>query len=285
MTRMSCLAIIRAARDDMSANEKKLADFVLDNAPLVRDYSSQQIAAAVGVSQSSVVKFSQKLGYKGFTDLKLAIHESVVKQESGVALLRGRRAGDRGGSSLRERLFDCKTDALNEAMALNDDVMLQSAARAIEAAGRVQIVGGGPNIAIARDFALRLASTGKPVLAEADYEAQLACARTLRNGDCMVIISTAGQAPQLQELARCAKKARAVVISVTEQAANPVSTMAAIRLYSGSRSGYEDLQGLLATTSKQHVIDLVFYTLLRRDSQGTAATGKGAEPVGIKKAT
>ena len=44
---MSCLAIIRAARDKMSANEKKLADFVLDNAPLIRDYLSQQIAAAV----------------------------------------------------------------------------------------------------------------------------------------------------------------------------------------------------------------------------------------------
>ena len=73
---MSCLTIIRSARDEMSANEKKLADFVLDNASLVRDYSSQQIAASVGVSQSSVVKFSKKLGYRGFTDLKLYLSQS-----------------------------------------------------------------------------------------------------------------------------------------------------------------------------------------------------------------
>lgn len=66
----------------MSASEKRLADFILKNSALIRDYSSQQLAFSVGVSQSSVVKFSQKLGYKGFTNLKLAIRETVVRQDS-----------------------------------------------------------------------------------------------------------------------------------------------------------------------------------------------------------
>ncbi|MFT6735143.1 MAG: DNA-binding MurR/RpiR family transcriptional regulator, partial [Polaribacter sp.] len=74
---MSCLLQIRSIRNDMSANEKKLADYILNNSALLRDYSSQQLARVVGVSQSSVVKFCQKLGYKGYPDLKLAINESV----------------------------------------------------------------------------------------------------------------------------------------------------------------------------------------------------------------
>ena len=44
------------------AIERRIADFMLDNAHLLRDYSSQQLANAVGISQSSVVKFCQKLG-------------------------------------------------------------------------------------------------------------------------------------------------------------------------------------------------------------------------------
>ena len=80
---MSCLLKMRAVREELSVNEKKIADFILNNAALIRDYSSLNLAASVGVSQSSIIKFSQKLNYRGFTDLKLAIHESVVKSHSG----------------------------------------------------------------------------------------------------------------------------------------------------------------------------------------------------------
>ncbi|MFC7159061.1 hypothetical protein [Pseudidiomarina halophila] len=75
---MSCLLKIRAMREDMSLIERKLADFILENTHLLRDYSSQQLADAIGVSQSSVVKFSQKLGYRGYPDLKFAVNEAVV---------------------------------------------------------------------------------------------------------------------------------------------------------------------------------------------------------------
>ena len=163
---MSCLTIIRSARDEMSANEKKLADFVLENASLVRDYSSQQIAAAVGVSQYSVVKFSQKLGYKGFTDLKLAIHESVVKQESNVSLLHGGGASAGAQVSLKDKLFRAKSEAISGASDLNDDNSLMAAARAIAVSSRVQLVGSGTAYIVARDTACKMLSFGKPVIAE-----------------------------------------------------------------------------------------------------------------------
>ncbi|MEE7559827.1 MurR/RpiR family transcriptional regulator, partial [Xanthomonas sp. Kuri4-2] len=76
---MSPLLKIRAERDRMSAIERRIADFLLDNAHLLRDYSSQQLARALGVSQSSVVKFSQKLGFKGYPDLKYSVGEAIAR--------------------------------------------------------------------------------------------------------------------------------------------------------------------------------------------------------------
>ncbi len=63
---MSCLVKIRALQEELSPNERKIARFILDNPALIRDYSSLNLANSVGVSQSSIVKFSQKLGYQGF---------------------------------------------------------------------------------------------------------------------------------------------------------------------------------------------------------------------------
>ena len=76
---MSALLKIRSERDQMSAIERRIGDFVLDNAHLLRDYSSLQLANALEISQSSVVKFSQKLGYKGWPDLKFAVGEDVAR--------------------------------------------------------------------------------------------------------------------------------------------------------------------------------------------------------------
>ncbi len=263
MARMSCLAIIRSARDKMSANEKKLADFILQNAPLVRDYSSQQIAAAVGVSQSSVVKFSQKIGYKGFTDLKLAIHENVVKQESNVAVLAGKRASAGRDVSLKDLLFQAKTEAISGATDLNNDKALRAAAAAIESAGRLQLVGSGNAFTVARDAAFRMMRLGKAVIAEGDAEVQLSGVATLGKGDCLVIITTLGQSAHLVQLAKMAAQNGATVIALTNQTANPVAALADIRLYSVSHGGDADVPDVMAATSQQHVIDLVFYTMAR----------------------
>src|SRR4249920_535790 len=74
---------IRAERDQMSAIERRIADFILTEAHLLRDYSSQQLANALKISQSSVVKFSQKLGFKGYPDLKYSIGESLARGDGG----------------------------------------------------------------------------------------------------------------------------------------------------------------------------------------------------------
>jgi DNA-binding MurR/RpiR family transcriptional regulator len=118
---MSCLVKMRAVRDELSGNEKKIADFIIDNAALIRDYSSQNLAASVGVSQSSIIKFSQKLNYRGFTDLKLAIHESVVKSENGELFYHQTPSVEEILDSLPQQLCKLKNDALLTTLELNDE--------------------------------------------------------------------------------------------------------------------------------------------------------------------
>lgn len=255
----------------MSANEKKLADFILDNASLIRDYSSQQIAAAVGVSQSSVVKFSQKIGYKGFTDLKLAIHESVVKQESNVSVLTGKRVPAGGDIKLKEQLYHVKCDAISGATALNDDKTLRAVGAALEAAGRIQFVGSGNAFTIARDAAFRMMSSGKAVIAEGDAQVQESSVATLGKGDCLFIISCLGQSAHLVRLAKQAVKNGAVVIALTNQVANPVAALANLRLYSVSDGGDSTIPDVTAATSQQHVIDLVYFTMAQQAGAGLPA--------------
>src|SRR3546814_11815128 len=113
---MSPLLKIRSERDHMSAIERRIADFLLDNAHLLRDYSSQQLASALGISQSSVVKFSQKLGVKGYPDLKYSVGESLARGDGGddhgapastESISEERRGGKEGVGTCRYRGAGC----------------------------------------------------------------------------------------------------------------------------------------------------------------------------------
>ncbi|CCP05548.1 putative DNA-binding transcriptional regulator [Erwinia amylovora MR1] len=79
---MSSLLRIRQLYPRLAMNERRLADYLLSRPEHALHLSSQKLADESGVSQSSVVKFAQKLGYKGFPALKLALSESLAGKDA-----------------------------------------------------------------------------------------------------------------------------------------------------------------------------------------------------------
>src|SRR4051794_11514695 len=154
---MSPLLRIRAERDQMSAIERRIADFILENAHLLRDYSSQQLANTLKISQSSVVKFSQKLGFKGYPDLKVSVSEAVARENGNGESRAPTLIRDDPHVALAETLWRSKAHAEEETRLINKPAGIAAIARAIDAADRVFCIGLGDDGIPARAFALRLA--------------------------------------------------------------------------------------------------------------------------------
>ena len=262
---MSCLVKMRTVREELSANEKKIADFILENSALIRDYSSQNLAASVGVSQSSIIKFSQKLNYRGFTDLKLAIHEAVVKSShEDQADENGNGSGARA-DSIQEQIYNIKNAALLTTMELNDEKRILSAVKVLEKSQRIQIVALGAGSLVARNFASMLIQIGKSVIAEVDTYIQLSSIATLGKGDAVLVISFTGQSAKMIQLTKQAKKAGATIISLTSYNANPIRSLADVQLFSVSKQIEFEVPQIISSASQQHVVDILFSYMLKRD--------------------
>jgi len=277
---MSCLLKMRAVREELSVNEKKIADFILNNAALIRDYSSLNLAASVGVSQSSIVKFSQKLNYRGFTDLKLAIHESVVKSESGELPNETIHAVEDQFDSVPRQLYKMKREALITTMELNDETRILSAVKILEKSQRIQIVALGAGSLVARIFACMMIQIGKSVISELDTYIQLSSIATFGKGDAVVVISFSGQSAKMIQIARQAKKAGVSIISLTNYNANPIRSLADVQLFSVGQNGGFDVPQIISSASQQHVIDVLFSLMLKRDGKARellALSRKAAE--------
>src|SRR5690348_15367464 len=128
---MSALVKIRSERDQMSAVERRIADFILENAQLLRDYSSQQLANALGISQSSVVKFTQKLGFKGYPDLKYSVGEAIARADNGDTLHVQPAADGTGAGAFAGNLWRRKSEAEEATRLINPPEMLDAVADAI----------------------------------------------------------------------------------------------------------------------------------------------------------
>jgi len=262
---MSCLVKIRAFQDELSPNERRIARFILANPGLIRDYSSQNLANSVGVSQSSIVKFSQKLGYQGFPDLKLAIHEDVLLGEQAPAAGRPDKAHAPAGDSAREHLYHVKSEAMRSTLQLNDEQRLMAAVEALERAERIQIIALGAGSMVARNLASMLIQIGRSVIAEVDTYMQLSSVATLGKRDAVFLISFSGESPKMLEIVKQARKAGATIITLTNYNANPIRALANVQLYSVGRVDEYEIPQIVSGTSQQFVVDLLFSQLVRRD--------------------
>ncbi|MEQ8177274.1 MAG: MurR/RpiR family transcriptional regulator [Amphiplicatus sp.] len=260
-----CLERILQFSDAMSANELKLAEFVLKNAPLLRDYSSQQLASTVKVSQSSVIKFSQKLGYSGFPDLKLAITAELAK-----GVLPGAGAKEAPQQRIEDQANELhyrKMEYLQAAGDQNSPASLLEAVKALETCSRLVLITVGDALPPARVFADSMTSLGVPTLLASDLPSQQAVTGSLGPNDVMLAVSPAREFGPIVEMARTAKKAGAGVISITAFSLNLLQALADHKLYFRLDDARPEMRGAMIRFALTDVFDTLFLQFAARDAK------------------
>jgi DNA-binding MurR/RpiR family transcriptional regulator len=258
---MSPLVKIRSERDRMSAVERRIADFILENAQLLRDYSSQQLANALGISQSSVVKFTQKLGFRGYPDLKYSVGEAIGRSEDTAAEPLATRTGD----TLDGTLWQLKTQAEEATRLINRPETLREWVDAIGSAGKVFLIGLGEDDLHARVFALRLSLLGIVAIRHFDVGRMAAQVAMSAPGDLLVVFSEHGKHPALVKIARYFREQRGRVVTVTRHTSNPLRAMADIALAVAGHDDASYVQSLVYQSSVQQLLDTVFVHLCEGD--------------------
>ena len=248
----------------MSAIERRIADFILENAHLLRDYSSQQLANSLGISQSSVVKFSQKLGFKGYPDLKVSVSEAVARENGNGETRAIAPSRSDPQEALAGDLWRSKTLAEEETRLINTPDKIAEIARAVDAADKVFVIGLGEDGVPARAFAIKLALLGVPVICHTDPVLMSSALAIAKKGDVLILFSEHGRQPVLGKVGRQFHERRGKVVSVTRHSANPLRAHADMSLLVSAHDERSHIQPLLYQAVLQHLLDLVFVTLCEK---------------------
>ncbi|MEU9715029.1 MurR/RpiR family transcriptional regulator [Streptomyces sp. NPDC047976] len=247
-------AHIRAHLSELRDTEARVAQVVLDKgAGLVR-LSVSDVAALAGTAPSSVVRACQRLGFRGYQELKIAAARQAPAPEPS-------RDRDPAARALADTIRAGR-EALDAVAATVTPGDLRAAAELIDAAPRILVAGAGLSGAVALDTAYRLRALGCAVDAPADpLTAQLAASQLPPDGVCLAVSHT-GATRSTVDAARRARQAGARVLALTSYARSPLSGTADRTLVAGGQDLVFGLETVASRLAHLTVIDALALTLL-----------------------
>lgn len=266
---MVYLAKMRNAEADLTENEQKIARFLLAHVSDLKTVSSRHMAKQLAISQSSIVKFAQKLGAKGFTELRMAlIEEDGIRREKkhDTALhLHSSITSEDSLEVMARKLNREKIVALDETCSLMDFDRLKQVIDVLSGAPLIQITGVGGSALVGRDLSFKLMKIGYRVACEADTHVQATVAQALRKGDVQIAISFSGAKKEIVLCAEAARRQGATVVAITSLADSPLRRLADYTLDTVSGETEWRSSSISTRTAQNSVTDLLFVGMVQRN--------------------
>ncbi len=225
--------------------------------------TAQALAERVGVGRTTVIRAAQSLGYDGYPQLRVALVQELALESAAAGVGAGAGAGGGAGagaagggggagaagvgangagaagagelgdatilSTLRARIARLAA-RLDDTLAALTPEAVDAFVRALDSADRLLVVANGLSSPLGLDFAMRLASAGRPVEQFADAMAQQIAARQLGAGSVCVAFSGSGANRATLEAMSAARASGAQVLAVTSFARSAVEQQSDVAL-------------------------------------------------------
>jgi DNA-binding MurR/RpiR family transcriptional regulator len=233
-------AYIQARFDEFSRSQKDVAQYIVDHLDEVAFQTAEELARRANTSSSTVVRFSQALGFEGFPELQGQARDEYRRRVA---------AGLTGTpTASAEPLFSLDQNEFETAVAA-DHVNVEETARKISRSdieAAIDAIAGARRVLIAgTDQMAFFASYLRHLLMLLDLQADIvaspsqeALSRLGRIEDSTLVIGlSAGRPhPLVVRAMKLARHRKAGTVAITDATLSEVAKLAQIRLYYSSNS-------------------------------------------------
>lgn len=220
------LARIRTASTALSRAERQVAEFLLQKPHDALEMSIRVLAQSCDVSEPTVARFSQSMGFEGFKTFKMAFAKSLA---TGIPYLHLDVNQADHVRDVLPKVFDRTIAALMEARNSANPTSFEAAVHLLARARRIECYGLGYSGALAIDAQLKFFRFGIPTTVFCDGHLQAQSA-SLLNSDCVVVaFSRTGRTRDLIRSVQLAKNAGAKIL-VLCASGGPLADLADVHL-------------------------------------------------------
>ena len=191
MLSKSCLSTIRQTYPTLTAVERRVADYILENGEEVVLMPIADLAKNVGVAKSAVVRCAKSLGFEGYAELKIALTSELSKNKQ--LNYAPYIDPDDTPNDILDKIFAANIKTLHDTAEKLDRDIYGKTVDALASAEHIYVYGIGTSAVFANELQYRLMSLGMYALAVTDIAAMKVSTLNIRPGDVAVGISNSGR--------------------------------------------------------------------------------------------
>ena len=267
---------VRALESSLSEKERQLAEFLLADPHKASKMTISQIAQTLGMADSTVFKFTQKLGFEGFRDFRgelaaegfdpeVSIHEHITHKST--------------PKQMAETVFESSIRSLTDTKELLSEQDIIHAAKLIKDCCQLTFYGMGGSSVVAADAYHKFLRTPKRVAYDADFHLQLMRASRSNENDCALLISHSGRCLQTIQIAEKLREVGASTIVITSSPASPLAALADARLITIAEETAYRSESLASRISQLALIDALYTIVMFSDENAASRSLKEVRKV------
>ncbi len=209
--------------NDLPDQQKKLADFFLENLELIPFLNIYQISEATQFSVASIVRFSKRLGFKGYSDFKDTFSKNFQKKIKKLDMFANIQL-DKLKEHTLIAVANQDINNINETLKLIDTNTFDEVVSLIIGADRVYTMGLGVSYLLAQLLSYQLMQVGVDAYySRNDSTSFFDQILFLTPKDLIIAFSFPPYSVETIEAAKFAQERKIKVISITNKHAAPIT--------------------------------------------------------------
>lgn len=256
------LLYVKSLYPSLSQAERKIADFLTCSLKLIPEMTVTELADASKVSEASIVRFSRKLGFSGYYQMKIEIIRDLSRGEV-----------DRIFASEPQDVASTKEKALEIALANIENTYhaldtheLEQSLDLLSRAEGIYFFAAGNTLNVALDASYKLGKLGMRTFCATVPERAIIQARNMRAGDVAFGISHSGGSKMVNLALEIASTKGIPAIALSNYSKSPIAKWCDHVLLTSTYHTLFPQVPTLTRLAEFAVIDLIFYLLLLRKS-------------------
>lgn len=252
--------ILKMMKSEKGFNEKEksISRFLLENYEKIVDMPSREVGTYTYTSSSSVVRFCQKLGCKGYSDFKVKFL-SEVKSAQLLNLDDEISLNDKDSAiSVVEKITSLNNQVINET---KNELSIENIIKItnyILKAEYIDFFAYDLNLYLAEYACNQFFHCGKISNVYSASNAQQLLALTAKQNHLGIFISRDGENPKLIGAAKTLKKSKVKTIVITMRKDSTLASICDEYVHASYAYKIEELGAIMFSTSVKYIIDIFF---------------------------
>ena len=244
---------IKAKYNSVGKTDKKIADFLMNNPVAVLSMFITELAKRCDTSEAAIVRFSKKMGFSGYQQLKLSLAQEADMRPVSENITANDSAYDIF-SKVCEDIF-CSLEKTKRAL---DSKSLQTCCEKILSADKILICGLGNSASVATDAAHKMLRLGLNACAYTDGHMQAIAAAHTTKKSVLIGISHSGHSKDIIEAMKIARENGTTTVAITNFDKSPIDKVGDIILHTVSNETNYRILGLNSRIAQLAIIDTIY---------------------------